>query len=160
MARFSSAALGFSLALALPAGPAEAAPPDPASNPGPPAASAAPSAAAAPRALNLSGFNLFPLLLPAGLQPREGNWSVDVATERLLHRAGDPDSVFSLGGDGPSGEARLAAAVEVNEALLRVTAPDPRVSASDPRGRLTGTYLPLDSAGRPYQFRLGARLVW
>lgn len=160
MARPTSAASGLCLALALCAGPASGAPPTGRFTLSAPPLPSTQQSSQAPTAGPLRGFSLFPVYLPTAEAPRDGRWSVDVATERLLHRAGDPDSVFSLGGEGPSGEARLAAAVEVNEALLRATAPDPRVSASDPRGRLTGTYLPLDSAGRPYQFRLGARLVW
>jgi len=112
-------------------------------------------------------FSLFPLpaapfvAVPLAMETAgPTRWDAEVAEERLFHRPGDPDSLFSLGGSGPSGEARVAAAFEVNEVLLRAIAPDPRVAASDPRGRLTGDYRALDSAGRPYQFRLGARLVW
>ncbi len=107
-------------------------------------------------------FTLFPLAAatvpPAAVS--SNLWEAEIAGERLFHRPGDPDSLFSLGGAGPSGEARVAAAFEVNEVLLRAIAPDPRVAASDPRGRMTGDFRALDSAGRPYQFRLGARLVW
>ena len=88
-----------------------------------------------------------PSLLPSG----------DV---RLFHQAGDPDSLFTLGGPSPGGELRLRAAFEVNDLVLRAMAPDIRVTPGDTRQRAAGDYRALDSMGRPYQLRLGARFVW
>ena len=80
--------------------------------------------------------------------------------ESLVRLPGDPDSVFTLGGPGPSGEPRVRLAVEVNEATLKLLAPDPKVEASDTRPRSGGDWKPIDSAGRPYQLRFGARIIW
>ena len=100
---------------------------------------------AAPPALETSA----PL---AGFDPTKG--------ESLVRLPGDSDSVFTLGGPGPSGEPRVRLAVEVNEAVLRILAPDPRVESSDTRPRSGGDWKPIDSSGRPYQLRLGARIIW
>jgi hypothetical protein len=83
-----------------------------------------------------------------------------LAGESLVRLAGDSDSVFTLGGPAPSGQPRLRFAIEVNEALLKVLAPDPAVDKNDLRGRIGGDWKPIDAAGRPYQLRLGARLIW
>lgn len=115
----------------------------------------APSAAAArPK----SGFRLFPFLAlpmpdfdPSGLA--EG-------AERLFHQAGDPDSLFTFGGATPHGEPKVRLAVEANDIVLRAIAPDGRIDPRDTRPRAPGDYQALDGAGRPYQLRLGARLVW
>jgi len=80
--------------------------------------------------------------------------------ESLLRLPGDADSVLSLGGPGPSGEPRLRFALEVNEAALKLLAPDPHVDAADTRGRSGGDWKPIDAVGRPYQLRVGARLIW
>lgn len=88
----------------------------------------------------------------AGFDPTKG--------ESLVRLPGDSDSIFTLGGPGPSGEPRVRLAVEVNEAILRVLAPDPKVESSDQRGRSGGDWKPIDSSGRPYQLRLGARIIW
>jgi hypothetical protein len=80
--------------------------------------------------------------------------------KRLLHQPGDPDSLFTTGSPTPQGKLRLQAAVEVNEVILRALAPDLRVDPSDTRFRSAGDYRALDATGRPYQFRLGAKLVW
>lgn len=80
--------------------------------------------------------------------------------ESLVRLPGDADSIFTLGGPGPSGEPRIRFAVEVNEAILRVLAPDPKVESSDLRGRSGGDWKPIDASGRPYQLRLGARIIW
>lgn len=80
--------------------------------------------------------------------------------KRLLHQPGDPDSLFTIGSPTPHGELRLQAAVEVNDVVLRALAPDLRVDPSDTRFRPAGDYRALDATGRPYQFRLGAKLVW
>lgn len=106
----------------------------------------------------LDRFTLFPGLGAA--VPALPSWEAEPSPERLLHVAGDPDSLLSFGQGGRTGEPRLLGAIEVNEVLLKAIAPDPRVQASDPRGRLTGDFRALDVAGRPYQLRLGARLVW
>ena len=88
----------------------------------------------------------------AGFDPAKG--------QSLVRLPGDSDSVFTLGGPGPSGEPRLRLAVEVNEAVLRVLSPDPKVEASDTRPRSGGDWKPIDAAGRPYQLRFGARIIW
>ncbi len=80
--------------------------------------------------------------------------------KRLFHQPGDPDSMFTLGKPSPQGEVRLMAAVEVNEIFLKAIPPDPTVSPTDTRPRAPGSFLPVDGGGRPYQLRLGARLVW
>ena len=101
-------------------------------------------------------FRLFPQTPP---EPRVG---LSGATEdrRLFHQPGDPDSQFTLGKPSPQGEVRVRAVVDVNEIFLKAIAPDPLVSASDTRPRAAGSFLPVDGQGRPYQLRLGARLVW
>ncbi len=80
--------------------------------------------------------------------------------QSFVRLPGDSDSVFSLGGPGPSGEPRVRFAVEVNEASLKLLAPDPKVDATDTRPRQGGDWKPIDSAGRPYQLRFGARIIW
>jgi hypothetical protein len=80
--------------------------------------------------------------------------------ESFIRLAGDADSVFTLGGPGLSGQARVRLAFEVNEAVLRVLAPDPKVESNDLRGRSGGDWKPIDATGRPYQLRFGARLIW
>jgi hypothetical protein len=99
-------------------------------------------------------FSLTPLPLPvldlSGL-PEE---------KRLFHQQGDPDSLFTLGDPTPGGQVRLKAAIEVNELFLKAIPPDGRVGSADTRPRAAGSFLPLDLSGRPYQLRLGARLVW
>lgn len=105
------------------------------------------------------GFHLFTpfrALRPAPPLP-------DVAVfgrESLVRLPGDPDSVLTLGGPVPSGEPRFRFAVEVNEAVLKLIAPDPKVHPDDVRSRAGGDWQPVDATGRPYQLRLGARLVW
>jgi hypothetical protein len=80
---------------------------------------------------------------------------------RLFHEAGDPDSLFTFfGSGGKHGELRLRAALELNDIVLRAMTPDPRMDRSDTRPRAAGDFRALDAAGRPYQLRLGARLVW
>ena len=104
-------------------------------------------------------FRLF--LAPPALQasaPLAGLGAVKA--ESLVRLPGDPDSVFSLGGPGPSGEPHFRLAVEVNEATLKLLTPDPKVEASDTRPRSGGDWKPIDSAGRPYQLRFGARIIW
>ncbi len=81
-------------------------------------------------------------------------------SERLFHRPGDPDSLFTFGKPSPVGELKLLAAFEINDVVLRGLTPDLRVSPNDTRPRGAGVYSALDAGGRPYQLRLGARLVW
>ena len=113
--------------------------------------------APAPRPLLLQRFRLFsleplptPVLDLSGL-PEE---------KRLFHQQGDPDSLFTLGEPTPGGQLHLKAAIEVNEFFLKAIPPDGSVSSVDTRPRAAGSFLPLDGSGRPYQLRLGARLVW
>ncbi len=105
---------------------------------------------------SIETFRLFPQL---DLGPRV---DLEGASEdrRLFHQAGDPDSLFTLGSPTPGGELHLTAAIEVNEIFLKAIPPDPLVSATDTRPRAAGSFLPVDNQGRPYQLRLGARLVW
>jgi hypothetical protein len=102
-------------------------------------------------------FRLFPQTSP------ETRVDVDVSgasgERRLFHQAGDPDSVFTLGTPTPGGELHLKASFEVNEIFLKAIPPDPLVQGST-RPRAAGSFLPVDTTGRPYQLRLGARLVW
>ncbi len=79
---------------------------------------------------------------------------------RLFHQPGDPDSLFTLGEATPQGEVHLKAAIELNEIFLKAIPPDPLVAPGDTRPRSAGSFLPVDSQRRPYQLRLGARLVW
>jgi hypothetical protein len=100
-------------------------------------------------------FRLFPQLAP---EPRIDLLSTQ--DRRLFHQTGDPDSQFTLGKPSPQGEVRVLAVVDVNEIFLKAIPPDPLVSSSDTRPRAAGSFLPVDNQGRPYQLRLGARLVW
>lgn len=123
-----------------------------ASGPEPTVESRPPSAPASP-------FRLFaapPALAPV---PRAIEGIEPLRPENLFRLPGDPDSVFSLGGPAPSGEPRVRLAVEVNEVLLKVLAPEPNVDPNDGKARSGGDWKPLDAAGRPYQLRFGARLI-
>jgi hypothetical protein len=80
--------------------------------------------------------------------------------KRLFHQAGDPDSTFTIGKPSPEGEVHVLAVIDVNEIFLKAIPPDPLISPADTRPRAAGSFLPVDSQGRPYQLRLGARLVW
>lgn len=81
--------------------------------------------------------------------------------ERLhIRQAGDPDSVISPGAPTPSNAVALKPSVEINDILLKAYAPDALVTPGDNRFRAAGAFSPLDEHGRPYQLRLGARLVW
>ncbi len=111
----------------------------------------------APRPKLIERFRLFsleplstPVLDLSGL-PEE---------KRLFHQQGDPDSLFTLGDPTPQGQVHLKAAIEVNEIFLKAIPPEARVGSPDTRPRAAGSFLPLDASGRPYQLRLGARLVW
>jgi hypothetical protein len=99
-------------------------------------------------------FSLAPLPLPvfdlSGL-PEE---------KRLFHHQGDPDSLFTLGDATPGGQVSLKPAIELNEIFLKAIPPDASQGFGDTRPRAAGSFLPLDGSGRPYQLRLGARLVW
>ena len=104
-------------------------------------------------------FRLF--LAPPYLQASAPLVGLDeVRRESVVRLPGDSDSVFSLGGPGPSGEPRFRFAVEVNEATLKLLTPDPKVESSDTRPRSGGDWKPIDATGRPYQLRFGARLIW
>lgn len=103
----------------------------------------------------VEAFRLFPQLAAPPTFDLSG-----LESRRLLHQQGDPDSLFTLGEPTPEGEVHWKAAIEVNEIFLKAIAPDPLVSPNDTRPRAAGSFLPLDSQGRPYQLRLGARLVW
>jgi hypothetical protein len=101
-------------------------------------------------------FRLFPQL---AAEPRLDR--ADQQDERrLFHQPGDPDSLFSFGRPSLQGELHLLAAVEVNEIFLKAIPPDPLATSSDTRPRAAGSFLPIDGQRRPYQLRLGARLVW
>lgn len=102
-------------------------------------------------------FRLFPLELPP---PPTLDLSGMPEEKRLFHQQGDPDSLFTLGDPTPGGQVRLKAAIEINELFLKAIPPDGRVGSADTRPRAAGSFLPLDLSGRPYQLRLGARLVW
>lgn len=118
-------------------------------------ASAAPEASSRP--LPVQQFRLFPLeLAPSTTLDLSGM----PEEKRLFHQQGDPDSLFTLGNSTPGGEVHLKAAIEVNELFLKAIPPDGRVDSGDTRPRAAGSFLPLDGSGRPYQLRLGARLVW
>lgn len=123
----------------------------------PPAAPTSDAPVAPPRPPLVERFRFFsltPLPLPAldlsGL-PEE---------KRLFHQQGDPDSLFTLGDPTPGGQVHLKAAIEINELFLKAIPPDASVGSADTRPRAAGSFLPLDASGRPYQLRLGARLVW
>jgi len=119
---------------------------------------AAPTPPAAPsRPPLVQQFRLYPLEL---IPPPTLGISGLSDEKRLFHQQGDPDSMFTLGNPTPGGEVHLKAAIEVNELFLKAIPPDASVGAADTRPRAAGSYLPLDGSGRPYQLRLGARLVW
>jgi hypothetical protein len=80
--------------------------------------------------------------------------------KRLFHQSGDPDSLFTLGDSTPEGQVHLKAAIELNEIFLKAIPPDASQGFGETRPRAAGSFLPLDGSGRPYQLRLGARLVW
>ena len=122
----------------------------------PPAAPTQDAPAAPPRPPLVERFRLFSLApsspgaRPLGL-PEE---------KRLFHQQGDPDSLFTLGDPTPEGQVHLKAAIELNEIFLKAIPPDASQGLGDTRPRAAGSFLPLDGSGRPYQLRLGARLVW
>ena len=104
-------------------------------------------------------FQLFPDAMPA-TPPLLDRGAGDEGVKRLFHQTGDPDSLFTFGNATPEGELRLKAAFEVNDIILKALPPDLRVDPSDTRPRSAGSFSALDARGRPYQLRLGARLVW
>ncbi|HEX7529087.1 MAG TPA: hypothetical protein VF425_08255 [Thermoanaerobaculia bacterium] len=117
--------------------------------PGAPAASSRPPL--------VQQFRLFPLeLAPSPTLDLSGL----PEEKRLFHQQGDPDSLFTLGDPTPGGQLRLKAAIEINELFLKAVPPDGRVDPADGRPRAAGSFLPMDGSKRPYQLRLGARLVW
>jgi hypothetical protein len=117
----------------------------------------APPPANAARLTLLPRFRLFAYALPPS-PPLDLSGLPD--EKRLFHQQGDPDSLFTLGDPTPEGQVHLKAAIEVNEIFLKAIPPDARVGTPDTRPRAAGSFLPLDGSGRPYQLRLGARLVW
>ena len=141
--------LAFALIPAVAAGGAEPSTPPAAPTPDAPDALPRP-----PLVARFRLFSLMPLPLPvldlSGL-PDE---------KRLFHQQGDPDSLFTLGDPTPGGQVHLKAAIEINELFLKAIPPDASVGSADTRPRAAGSFLPLDASGRPYQLRLGARLVW
>lgn len=132
--------LAFAL-LALPALAEEAPPP--------------PSTPAAPV---LHPFRLFPDL--SHPPPPQLNANVRSPETLRIRQPGDSDSVISPGAPSASNEIRFLPALEINDILLKSYKPDPTLSPNDNRFRAAGAFSPLDASGRPYQFRLGARLVW
>jgi hypothetical protein len=122
-----------------------------------PAAPTPESQTAPPRPALVERFRVFSLTpLPLPVLDLSGMSE----EKRLFHQQGDPDSLFTLGDPTPGGEVHLKAAIEVNELFLKAIPPDGRVDSGDTRPRAAGSFLPLDGSGRPYQLRLGARLVW
>ncbi len=110
-----------------------------------------------PEAPRLRLFGLFPELHAEPAIHLDGSY---LSSETLrIRQPGDPDSVVSPGEPGPSHELRLLPAIEINDLLLKAYTPDPTLVPGDNRFRAAGAYSPLDTR-RPYQFRLGARLVW
>ncbi len=104
-------------------------------------------------------FTLLPKLFSPSASPQVPS-AMPESHERLLHQKGDPDSLITLGGSSPEGELRVKPAFEINEIFLKANPPDIRVDPTDTRPRSAGSFTALDERGRPYQFRLGARLVW
>jgi hypothetical protein len=130
------------------------------------AGGAEPSAAAAattevpavpPRPPLIERFSLFSLaLLPLPVLDLSGL----PEEKRLFHQQGDPDSLFTLGSPSSDGQVHLKAAIELNEIFLKAIPPDTTQGLGETRPRAAGSFLPLDGSGRPYQLRLGARLLW
>lgn len=118
----------------------------------------APSPTPTPAAPILHLFQIIPDVPSASPPHIEGS---AVPPETLHFRQpGDPDSVVSPGAPGASHELRLLPALEINDILLKAYKPDPTLGPMDNRLRAAGAFTALDEHGRPYQFRLGARLVW
>jgi len=82
------------------------------------------------------------------------------AQHLYIRQSGDPDSVISPGAPTPSNQVSLKPSFEINDILLKAYTPDPTLSPGDNRFRAAGAFSPIDEHGRPYQFTLGARLVW
>lgn len=123
----------------------------------PPTAPMPDAPAVPPRPPLIERFRLFSLaLLPLPVLDLSGL----PEEKRLLHQQGDPDSLFTLGDPTPDGRLHLKAAIELNEIFLKAIPPDSSQGFGDTRPRAAGSFLPLDGSGRPYQLRLGARLVW
>jgi hypothetical protein len=141
--------LAFALIPAVMAGAAEPSKPTAAPTPDTPAA---PSRPPLVERFRLFSFTALPLPVPDVSGPPE--------EKRLFHQPGDPDSLFTLGDATPEGQLHLKAAIELNEIFLKAIPPDASQGLRDTRPRAAGSFLPLDGSGRPYQLRLGARLVW
>jgi len=117
----------------------------------------APTPSPAPAAPQTPRFRLFPELSLPSLRVGE----VVPPSEKIsIRQPGDPDSVISPGTPSPTHELKLMPALEINDLLLKAYTPDALVDPHDNRFRAAGAFSPLDHAGRPYQLRLGARLVW
>lgn len=119
-----------------------------------------PTVESRPPSAPASPFRLFAAPPALALAPKPFEGVEALRPVNLFRLPGDPDSVFSLGGPALSGEPRVRLAVEVNEVLLKVLAPEPNVDPNDGKARSGGDWKPLDAAGRPYQLRFGARLIW
>ena len=87
-------------------------------------------------------------------------WAVKPPLQLKIRQPGDADSVISPGAQTPSREVALKPAFEINDNLLKTYTPDAFVQSGERHLRTAGAFSPLDEHGRPYQFRLGARLVW
>ncbi len=123
----------------------------------PPAALVSDAPVLPPRPPLVERFRLFSLdLLPLPVLDLSGL----PEEKRPFHQSGDPDSLFTLGDSTPEGQVHLKAAIELNEIFLKAIPPDASLGLGDTRPRAAGSFLPLDGSGRPYQLRLGARLVW
>jgi hypothetical protein len=115
------------------------------------------SPASPPRPPLIEQFHLFSL---TSFPPPALEYSGLPEEKRMLHQSGDPDSLFTLGEATPGGEVHLKAAIELNEMFLKAVPPDASQGLGETRPRAAGSFLPFDRSGRPYQLRLGARLVW
>jgi hypothetical protein len=112
----------------------------------------------APKASLVNVFKFFSDLTKLPFLPFSGKMK---PPERLhIRQAGDPDSLISPGAPTPSNEVALKPAIEINDIHLKAYAPDALLGPGDNRFRSAGAFSPLDEHGRPYQLRLGARLVW
>jgi hypothetical protein len=101
-------------------------------------------------------YGLVPKLKPG---PVTLDGSVDAAGRRLLHRTGDPDSLFTLG-HMERGRVSVSAAIEVNDVKNRLIAP--QQGTGDDRPRQVGDYQAVDTVvgGTPRQLRVGARVAF
>ncbi len=116
-----------------------------------------PTPTATPKPPPPQQFRLFPEISLPSLRLDD----IARPSERIsIRQPGDPDSVVSPGSPSPTQELKLLPAFEINDILLKAYTPDALLDPHDNRVRAAGAYSPLDEHRRPYQFRLGARLVW